>query len=224
MMYRDDEQSGTPDSHHAMVSGQHQPGDALVVQSNGAPPALPMPFAPNMASHNVLRGGMDANTFLHALRRRWLLATCMGLVAAVITGSILWIAFPESSSATALFQVSNEQQSLVFDLNRGNANSFEILKKTQLAMLKSYFVLSSAIRNPGISSLSALAGEPDQVQWLQENLEVDYPNQGEILSITLSGSAPGSDLVALVNAVAKAYEEEVVFEAHQRRLGTRDLL
>jgi capsular exopolysaccharide synthesis family protein len=225
MMYRDDEQTGMPDSHHAMVSGQHQPGDALVVQSNGAPASsLAIPGVPSPAFQNVLRGGMDANTFLHALRRRWLLATCMGLVAATATAIVLWFVFPESSSATALFQVSNEQQSLVFDLNRNNPNSFEILKKTQLALLKSYFVLQSAIRNPGVSSLSALAGEPDPVEWLQRNLDVDYPNQGEILSITLSGSAPSDDLVRLVDAVAKAYEEEVVFEAHQRRLGTRDLL
>ena len=228
MMYRDDDHSGTPnphESHHAMVSGAPQPGDALVVQSNGAPTAgLPVPGMQSLASHNVLRGGMDANTFLHALRRRWLFATCMGVVVGLITGGILWWAFPESSSATALFQVSNEQQSLVFDLNRNSPNSFEILKKTQLALLHSHFVLQSAVRNPAISSLSALAGEPDPVDWLRERLEVDYPNQGEILSITLSGSEPTDDLVRLVDAVAKAYEEEVVFEAHQRRLGTRDLL
>ena len=224
MMYRDDEPSATPDSQHAMISNVPQPGDALVVQSNGAPHAgLPVPTMLSPGPQHVLRGGMDANTFLHALRRRWLLATCMGLVIGFITGAILWWAFPESSSATALFQVSNEQQSLVFELNRNSPNSFEILKKTQLAMLQSHFVLQSAIRNPGVSSLSILAGEADPIKWLQQNLDVDYPNQGEILSITLSGS-PSADLVQLVSAVAKAYEDEVIFEAHQRRLGTRDLL
>jgi hypothetical protein len=90
---------------------------------------------------------MDANTFLHALRRRWLLALCMGLVMAGITAIALWFLFPESSSATALFQVYIEPRSLVFDVNRNNPQKFDILCKTQLALLKSYFVLQAAIRD-----------------------------------------------------------------------------
>ena len=132
---------------------------------------------------------MDANTFLHALRRRWLLAPVHG------PGdrrrrrpSRSGYLFPESSSATALFQVANEAG---FDhlrhRRRKTLASFEILKKTQLALLKSNFVLTAAIRPPGIASLSVLAGEPDPVEWLQENLVVDFPQNGEILSISLSG-------------------------------------
>jgi hypothetical protein len=48
---------------------------------------------------------MDANTFMHALRRRWILALGMGLVIGAITALTLWFVFPESSSATALFEV-----------------------------------------------------------------------------------------------------------------------
>ncbi len=226
MTYRDDDQSRTADSQHAMISGPQPPGDALVVHSNGAPTSLALPgVAPAFGPQQVLRGGMDANTFLHALRRRWLLATCLGLVVAAGTAIGLWIAFPESSSATALFQVSNEQETLVFDnLNRQSPQQFEILKKTQLALLKSYFVLQTAVRDPDIASLSILADVPDHVEWLQYNLDVEFPQQGEILSISLTDDGPADDLVALVNAVAKAYEEEVVFVDQQQRLGTSDLV
>lgn len=226
MMYRDDDTSRAPGSHQAMIGGAHQPGDALVVQSNGAPHALAFPAAAAPVGQDVLRGGMDANTFLHALRRRWLLTLCMGLVLAGLAAGLLWYLFPESSSATALFQVANEQQSIVFDLenDRNATQQFETLKKTQLALLKSYFVLNAAIRKPGVASLSALAGEPDPVMWLQENLDVTFPQQGEILAITLAGPAPTEDLVTLVNAVATAYKDEVLYYDQQKRLSTRDLL
>ena len=79
-MHRDDT-SHTPEPHHALVGEPHHPGDALMVQSNGAPTTpLAITGAPVPSTQSVLRGGMDANTFLHALRRRWILAVGMGLV------------------------------------------------------------------------------------------------------------------------------------------------
>ena len=199
------------------------PGDALVVQRNGSPNALAIPAPVAVPSQDVLRGGMDANTLLHALRRRWLLASCVGLVLAILTAAVLWHNFPASSSATALFRVSNEQESIFVDKARSNPADYEILKKTQLAALRSYYVLNAAVRKPGISSLNSLAGE-NQVDWLAERLEVSYPQQGEYLSISLSGDEPTEDLVRLVGAVADAYNDEVVFKERSRRLSTRDML
>jgi capsular exopolysaccharide synthesis family protein len=174
-------------------------------------------------AQDVLRGGMDANTLLHALRRRWLLASCVGLVLAIASAALLWHFFPPSNSATAMFHVKSQQESIVFDVNKQTAQNFEIMKKSQLAALTSYFVLQSAVRKPGITSLSALAGE-EPVEWLMENLNVQFPQQGEYLSITLSGNYPPEDLQRLVDAVAKAYSDEVIFKEKQRRLATRDLL
>ncbi len=222
MTYRDDS-SHAPNDHHALISGQ-QPGDALMVPSNGAPhSALTFPGPLTHNAQDVLRGGMDANTFLHAIRRRWLLALLMGSVVAAASALGLWFLFPESSSATALFQVSNQQDSL-FGMNRQTQQSFDVMKKTQLAKLKSNYVLTAAIRDPKVGGLSALAGEKDPVQWLQDNLEVDFPQNGEVLSIALSGNELPEDLVTLVNAVAKAYQDEVITDMRQIRATNHDLL
>src|SRR3954453_16554572 len=109
-MHRDDT-SHTPEPHHALVGEPQHPGDALMVQSNDAPQQQPLAItgAPLPSTQSVLRGSMDANTFLHALRRRWLLALGMGLVVGAILGIALWILFPESSSATAYFEVRMKQ-------------------------------------------------------------------------------------------------------------------
>src|SRR5689334_17630428 len=116
-MHRDDT-AHTPEPHHALVGEPHRPGDALMVQSNGAPTqplAVTGSAIPSSGAPNVLRGGMDANTFLHALRRRWMLALGLGLVVGAIAAITLWICFPESSSATALFEVRMKQDSIMKD-------------------------------------------------------------------------------------------------------------
>jgi len=224
-MHRDDP-SHTPEPHHALVGEPQHPGDALMVQSNGAPQQqqpLAITGSPLPSTQSVLRGSMDANTFLHALRRRWLLALGMGLVVGAILGIALWILFPESSSATAYFEVRMKQESIVHDAIQQSTQDFEILKKTQLAKLKTKFLLTSALRDPGISSLSILAGVRDKEEWLQDHLDVEFPQNGELLSISLTGTPP-EDLEALVNAVAQAYTSEVLGQETDRKLKIHDMV
>jgi polysaccharide biosynthesis transport protein len=223
-MHRDDP-SQTPEPHHALVGEPQHPGDALMVQSNGAPQNQPLAItgAPLQASQNVLRGGMDANTFLHALRRRWMLALGMGLVIGASAAIALWILFPESSSATALFEVRIKQDSIVRDAVQQSTQDYEILKRTQMALLKSKFLLQSALRDPSIAALSILAGEPDKEEWLQEHLDVEFPQNGEILSISLTGTPP-DDLVLLVNKVAQAYKTEVLGNETARKMTIHDMV
>ncbi len=104
-------------------------------------------------------------------------------------------------------------------------SEFELLKKTQLALLKSNFVLSFALCDPKINSLPLIHDQADPIEWLQEHLAVQFPENGAILSISLSGSeAQSKELVQLVDAVVKAYKDEVIVESRVRVLGTRDLL
>src|SRR4051794_30359217 len=222
-MHRDDT-SHTPEPHHALVGEPQHPGDALMVQSNGAPSQpLAITGSPVPSGPNVLRGGMDANTFMHALRRRWILALGMGLVIGAITAITLWFVFPESSSATALFEVRIKQDSIVHDAIQQSTQDYEILKKTQLAKLKSKFLLQSALRDPSVAALSILAGERDKEEWLQEHLDVEFPQNGELLSISLTGTPP-DDLESLVNKVAEAYKTEVLGTETARKMSIHDMV
>jgi len=222
MTSRGDE-SSFPEQSPAMIGGSH-PGDALVAQSNGVPSAMTYAAPSAAPTQDVLRGGMDVNWFLHSLRRRWILALCLGLVTGSMAAILLYVFFPVSSSADALFQVSSQRPRLVFDVGTDEAKEFSILQRTQVALLKSWFVLNAAIRAPGVSSLSILAGEPDPVQWLTNELEVSFLQDSEILRISLSGEGADEDLKKLVDAVAAAYEKEVVYNEKQRRYITRDAL
>lgn len=209
-----------------MIGGT-PPGDALVAQSNGVPTAMAYPATPPQPARSALRGGMDVAWFLHSLRRRWMLALCMGTVTGALTAIGLWVYFPESSSAEALFQVYSQRPTLVFkDAMPNESKDFSILQRTQVALIKSYFVLQAAVRDPGIASMSILAdtGTSDPVLWLAGELDVGFLQGSEILRISLSSDAPPAEISKLVDAVAEAYKDEVIFQERQRRLAARDAL
>jgi hypothetical protein len=140
---------------------------------------------------------------------------------------LAWWVQPERVVATALFHIDSSPSKPIAGPPSPIASDqeFEILKKTQLALLRSNFVLTAALRNPKVGALPILQGREDPVEWLQSNLEVDFPENAEILSIRLHGVKKHEvDLVEVVNAVAKAYKDEVVNEHRQRQFSSRDLL
>ncbi len=221
MNYRDDDQSSAPSEEHALV-GTNQPSDALVTQSEAQLPAIDMAALNGYAPPDVLRRGMDANTLFHALRRRWILAAGLGLVAGAVIAVAFWFLFPESSSTSIMFKVGSDDSSNVLNPRPQSPAAYEILKKSQLAAIKSQWVMQAALRDPAVRSVSALAAERDPVQWLIDNVVVDFPQQGELLSITISGDDPVEDQKQLVNAVAKAYEDEYLFKDKNEKLARID--
>lgn len=143
----------------------------------------------------------------------------------VVSVALAWLVKPRRVVATALFQVDCGRSGGFSDQPQLDNQDFEIIKKTQIAKIKSNYVLTAAIRSPPIATLSPLAGRADPVEWLQDHLEVAFPNNGEVLSIQLHGIEEDSaDLVLITDAIAKAYKAEVVDEMRQRRLNDRDLL
>jgi hypothetical protein len=128
--------------------------------------------------------------------------------------------------AEALFQVGAEQPVLVGNgCPRFDASEYELFKKSQLALLKSDFLLQAALRDPAVASLRIVASETDPIQWLRDNLEVGFVDESDVLSISLRGSQRDeADLRHLADAVAKAYLNEVVYADRQRQLTSHDAM
>lgn len=148
------------------------------------------------------------------------------IVLGMAAGAAWWYLRPARREVVALFQVSPDQPALT-----GNASlppsrwEWDRLKLTLIAQLKSDYVLSSALRAPRIASLSLLGGKQDPVDWLQHTLQVSFPQDGEVLAIKLVGSSDEeSDMVNLVNAVADAFQTEVIGVLRQRKNSDRDLI
>ena len=128
--------------------------------------------------------------------------------------------------AVALFQVSRTPPSLANTESEPESDqAWQVLCKTQLAKLKSHFVLSSALRKPDIVSMPLVRSQASPSDWLIDKLEVGFVPGSEIMYVRLSGKRDEIEqLTKLVDAVAEAYEDEVIFADTADQLTTRDLL
>jgi len=82
-------------------------------------------------------------------------------------------------------------------------------RKRQLQLIKSQFVLESALRKPGIADLEALRAEKDPVSWLQARIEAIMGEDAEVVLIRMRG-ADRRESQQIVDAVTQAYLSEVV--------------
>jgi polysaccharide biosynthesis transport protein len=160
-------------------------------------------------------------------KRRWFRIFGAAILLASAASLITWCVWPNRVTATALFLVGTSDNSHLADATQPSITEYEFegVKKTQLALLRSDFVLTAALRDPDIGSLPAIQRHSEPVEWLQNNLVVEYPENGRLLAIRLKGpESEREDLVRIVDAIAKAYRNEVIDQERQERLVTRDLL
>lgn len=188
----------------------NHPSNALVAyhgQPIAPPIGRPVPPASSMMP--------DLPSLLKALRRRWALAVGLGLVVMTAAAVAAWFAVPPARyTARALLSVAAEQPSIIFKTGDRQVN-FQTYQRTQLTLLKSRFVLLAALRDPKVAALPSIKTMDDPVRWLERQVNADY--NGEVLSISMTGTQ-SSELATIVNAVVKAYINEVVeADAHERK-------
>jgi len=183
------------------------------------PQYLPPAFGP-MA--DPLAGGIDYRRAWHAFRRRWLPAVALGLLSSVLLAVPVWLFMPRGFEAVAWLRVG-DKTGMFSATGRDNAE-YESYRKTQVQLIKSPFVLMSALRRPGIAELKTLRDEKqDQVGWLARNIQVSAPMESEVLQVRLRGEG-ATDVKEIVNAVTRSYLEDVVNKEKSERLERRDTI
>ena len=166
-------------------------------------------------------GGIDYTRLVHALRRRWLPATALGLLMGLLAAVPAWIFMPRGYEAVAWLRVRDKGGML----SRGRDTAeYESYKKTQLQLMKSPYVLQAALRKPGIEELETLreAG-PDPVGWLSRGLIVTASPESEVVQVRLRGKK-AEDVAKILNAVTTSFLDDVVNKERTERLSRRDAL
>lgn len=200
------------------------PGTLIVRDGRDAGTAPPHPDAglrlpPLMGDSGA--DGIDFGRLIHALRRRWLPAFVLGMIAGLLAAVPAWIFMPRGYEAVAWLRVRGKEGML--DRDRDPAE-YESYKKTQVQLMKSPYVLQSALRKPGIADLETLreAGR-DPIDWLARGLTVSTTTESEVVQVRLRGKK-AEDVAKILNASINSFLDDVVNKERTERLGRRDAL
>ena len=152
-----------------------------------------------------------------ALKRRLPLALGLAILASGLIGTAAWFLVPQAKfKAKSVLRVNPSQPQMVYKVENQSGDDYKRYQKTQLSLLKSRTVLTAALSEEGISKLPTIRDEPDQLSWLSENLEAQFVDDSEVMEISLSGDHP-EDLKRLVNAVTRAFMDEIVNRESRQR-------
>jgi capsular exopolysaccharide synthesis family protein len=166
--------------------------------------------APIASGGNVEPTGDVWHRFLSAIRRRGLVAVLLALPLSALTAAATWFLKPEKYATTAVLQLLVDKKTMIFhtaDEDDQVAKSGDY-KRLQRQLLKSRFVLTGAL-DEELAKLPALKQARDPVKWLESHLAVEFPDDTEIMTVTLTALHPDG-LDQLVNRVVQSYFEDVV--------------
>ena len=187
--------------------------------------SLPQQYQPQAfgsAGDDPLGGGLDIARVMHAVRRRWLPAVALGLLLGTTAAGLAWLLLPKGYESVAWLRMRANPGTFSGGQG-GGTTEYDQYRKTQLQLIKSPFVLTSALRRPGIAELETIREEKDQVAWLTRNVGVAAPSEAEVVQIKLRGRNP-RDVTQIVNAITQAYLSDVVNKERSERLMRRDML
>jgi capsular exopolysaccharide synthesis family protein len=168
-----------------------------------------------------LAGGIDYRRVWHAFRRRWLPATALALTLGTLAAALTWLLMPKGFEAVAWLRV-RDKSGMFAGGGRDNAE-YEAYRKTQVQLIKSPFVLTSALRRPGIANLASLTAEDDPVGYLMRHIQVSAPMESEVVQVRMRGQ-DAKEVAQIVNAVTQSYLTDVVNKEKSERLNRRDTL
>ncbi|HTQ41047.1 MAG TPA: AAA family ATPase [Pirellulales bacterium] len=164
----------------------------------------------------VSTGGFSS--WLHALRRRWLLALSLSLLCGGAATWVAWRNWQPDYAPTATLRIASHQPSLLDAKgNEAEQATFDVYKKTQQQLLRDRFVLNAALRDPTVAQLPIVKQQLDPVEWLQKEIVITFPGDAEILQISIHSQNPAT-AAAVVNAVCDAYVDRIVHAERDERL------
>ena len=159
---------------------------------------------------------------LDAFRRRWIPALAVAIPAAMLVAGVLWQMIPAQYETSALLKIQQYQQVLGAD-TKERESEFLTYRDSQINMLKSRPILTSAMRVEGLKETRMMRDMKYPIEFLEKNLDVDFDYSAEFIRISLEGEYP-EDIAMVVNAVKDVYLDEVVYNERNQKINDLRLL
>jgi Mrp family chromosome partitioning ATPase/capsular polysaccharide biosynthesis protein len=183
-------------------------------------------LSPDRPPIDSVTSAFEPRRVANALKHHWFLVLAIGSLVSGALATAAWTLIPSKYTTYAIIRVSMFDPVVLQGQRYDNAagrTEFVTYLKTQAKLITSHFVLYAAIRDDKIDELDMLKKTEDPIRWLEENLQLEFSENSEILKIALTGDKP-EELAKIVNAVQKAYMKEVFEKDRLNKQGQLEIL
>ncbi|HEV3204941.1 MAG TPA: hypothetical protein VGY77_11180, partial [Gemmataceae bacterium] len=200
--------AGKPEAHGNQSKPKSPPSfprSAALGREHFPEPLLPpsrLSQAPGLSA-----AGPDASSLFKALKRRWFLASSLGIVVATVTALAAWFLLTPKNIVVAQIQFASKIPSLFRDSPSGQSDFLTYLR-TQSARIKHPIVLTEALKRDDVKRLSLVNQQPEPLLWLGDDLKVEFQEGSEIVKISMAGEE-AEELKILINAIVGAFLKEI---------------
>lgn len=171
--------------------------------SGMAAPGGGSPYGPTPNVPAPTRSAPTPLSLLHALKRRWVLATFIGGLVATMVAVGIWAAMPAGKHQAKIhIQLRGSTPDIV---TRGTED-FDNYRRSQMFILKTRDLITRTLAEPAVASLPTVRAHEDPVRWLENGLGVDLAAP-DIIAVTLTGDNP-DDLKVILHNLATRYTDD----------------
>ncbi len=152
---------------------------------------------------------------LNALKRRWVLASFLGLLAALAAAAGFWLAAPTGKhQVKAIVEILPLRSS--FD-QRANDNDagFEAFKENQTVLIKTRTLLTKIVQDPGVAVLPLIANSEDPVKTVEDYVGTKWVGPS-LMAILMNGDQP-EQLQKIMEVLVKKYIEQSKLDLQEQR-------
>src|SRR5215210_4179952 len=121
-----------------------------------------------------------------AVRRHPILVLLL-VMACGAAAAAAWLFLPVAKrTGVVVFHISSQQPALLSTSTEAKVE-FNTYKTTQAALVKQRLVLNEALKQTDARTFQLFKGEPDQIAYLEQKLQVDFKVGPEFMRVTIEG-------------------------------------
>lgn len=170
----------------------------------------PQPVLPAARSIPTVLG------LLNALKRRWVLATFLGLLAALAAAAGFWLAAPTGKhQVKAIVEILPLRSSLTESTNNASDAGFENFKMNQEVLIKTRTLLTKVVQDPRVAVLPMISGSEDPVKTVDDYIGTKWPGPS-LMAILMNGDQP-EQLQIIMEVLVKKYIEQAKLDLQVER-------
>jgi capsular exopolysaccharide synthesis family protein len=155
-------------------------------------------------------------SLLHALKRRWVLATFIGILVAVAASVVTWISMPAGKHmARATLRISRPVSS--------TDEAHRVFKDNQFQQLKSRYIINMVLGNKEVADLPSIREAEDKPRFIEDSLEAKWVGD-DTLRVSMNGNNAEDLRVILEKLLSSVIESAKSDVAKKRTARMKSLL